>query len=230
VDGDGTTACDTVAEYCDDPVEANFDDAEVDCQPEFQSGGLGFCEAQLRCARSVEVADGVSISQIDYLDVGCGSGMSGGSSCSCNGMQGYFRIDTDEAVTGIASCTSMTDICMGLVDVEVSGEPTCTVLSQAAQVSSCDAQIECSASATAGSTEVQVFGILGANCNRVDDAWSCSCSSGAEFVDVPGADPSATAWDACTRAIETCPDLVELQFGGPGASVLPPEISDFGDF
>jgi hypothetical protein len=217
---DGTTACDTMLDVCDEPVEATFEDAEVDCRPEFQSGGSGYCETQEQCLRSVALGDGISVSQRDYLQVICQTGANGGSSCSCSSSSGGFRIDSEEPVTGVASCTSLADVCSGLDGIEFSGEPTCSTVNQAARGDTCTAQRECGVSATVRDKQVKMFGYVNISCSPDGTAWSCTCSSGANTAQVPA--QGASAWDACTNASEPCADATEVDFSGGGMVGVPP--------
>jgi hypothetical protein len=221
VDEDGTTACDTLLEFCDAELEPNFDGAELDCQPEYQSGSSGSCQTQEQCLRSVEIADGVSIAQPEYIEVVCQPGENGGSACSCASSRGGFRLESDEPVSGIASCTDLSEICSGVVKPEVSGEQACATLSQSSHGNSCEAQMECSVPVTVDGRELQMFGVLYTFCSRADDGWSCQCDSDAGPTDVPGGDSSTSAWDACTIASEACSELLAAEFGKLGLDGAP---------
>ncbi len=202
---DGTTACDAISEFCEDPVEPDFETAEWDCQPELESSGSGSCETRSSCTLTATVADGITVPQRSWIDVACRSAANG-STCACIGAPGEFRIDSDEPVSGTASCTDLSNFCVGLGKVEFSEDSTCTNISLTTQENSCEAQLQCGASATVSGREVRKLRPVSVSCIATDGSWSCTCNSDDASTTVPveGSDP----WDACTNASDACADAL----------------------
>jgi hypothetical protein len=217
---DGQTACDTVFELCDEPLEPVFEGAELDCQPLSRSIGPDYCSLRDQCTSSMTLDDGVSVMQTDELGVNCQQGPAVGSICSCSSSTSHFRVDREERVKDVSSCSDLSDLCLGLLTGDFALEPTCTVAVQSARGSHCNAQLECSASATVSGGEVSALGYLTAECDLNDDSWNCVCSSGLETASFEGR--GSSAWDVCTDASDRCAGAVKVQFGNGGMSVPPP--------
>jgi hypothetical protein len=215
---DGTTACDSLLEHCDEPVNPDFSDARVECRLDYQSGGGGYCEAQSRCLHYVEVLDGISVAQNEYMVVFC-QNMDGRAICDCSSGAGSVGIELEQEVTSAASCTSVSELCTGVSDVEFSGEPTCTDSLQTAQASYCEAQLVCSISGQSNGAELTLFGNLSVTRGQLGEEWNCQCSSDADYAEVPG--EGASAWDVCTNAKQTCLDAIEVKFGNGGPVSFP---------
>jgi hypothetical protein len=212
-DRDGTTACDAVFDYCDDPVTPVFGDSE-DCRPLRQSGSPGYCELQNSCLRTSEIADGISVVQSDYVYTGCAASTEGGAFCNCQNSAGNFNIVQEAPVSGLTSCTEALAICRKIPGIEADGEPVCTNTSQSAQGNYCNASIDCAASATVDGSTISLHGYLAVNCSGDSSGWTCSCSSGSEYASTTV--DAETAWDACTNGSKACEDAVEIQFGNRG--------------
>jgi hypothetical protein len=212
----GTTACDTLIDYCNEPVTTTFGEPQ-DCQPQYQSGGTGYCDTQNICLRTGELADGIYVlAQGDYVRTNCGNGADGSAFCNCQNSAGSFTLELDAPVTGVASCEQATAVCQKLTNVEPDGEPVCTNSSQSAQTNYCNATIDCAASATVDDVEVSLHGYIGVACSGDASGWTCSCSSNSEYdtVTVQG----ETAWEACTHGSAACQEAIEVQFGNGGVT------------
>jgi hypothetical protein len=204
-DHDGTTACDVISEFCENPVAPDFEAAEWDCQPNLESGGSGTCNTRSSCTLTATVADGITVPQRSWMDVAC-QNSANGSTCTCIGAPGEFRIDSDEPVADTTSCTNLSNFCVGLGDVEFSADSTCTNTSLTTQEDTCEAQLQCAASATVSGREVTTLRPVSVYCTATDGSWSCTCSSddAATAVPVEGANP----WEACTNASDACAEAL----------------------
>ncbi len=207
-DHDGTTACDAISEFCEDPVDPNFETAEWDCQPSVESSDSDSCQIRSSCTRAPAVADGITVPQRSWMDVACQNSASG-SICTCNGAPGEFRIERDEPVSGTASCVDLPNFCVGLGEVEFSAESSCDNVSLTTQEATCEAQLRCAASATVSGVEVTTLRPVSVSCTAADGGWSCTCISDQASTTIPveGANP----WDACTNASEACGDALVSQ-------------------
>jgi hypothetical protein len=207
---DGLTACDTVLELCDDPVEPDFTGAAWDCQVGSSSGLMGWsCENHQDCVRSVAIAGDISAVQAGDLGVFCFGGEDD-ERCECRASFGLFRLESAE-LTGDALCTEGSEVCKELADVDFDGgEPTCSNSRQAADATTCFSRFDCSIFKSVSGMEASVFGIIDLECGRTDDAWDCTCSSGSNSLelDLEGTD----GWEVCTSASETCIDEIEFQY------------------
>ena len=207
-DHDGTTACDATSEFCEDPVEPDFEAVEWDCQPNLESSDNDSCETRSSCTLTATVADGITVPQRNWIDVAC-QNSANGSTCTCIGGPGEFRIDSDEPVSGTTSCTDLSNFCVGLGDVEFSGDPSCSNVSLTTQEGSCTAELRCAASATVSGIEVTTLRPVSVSCIASDGGWSCTCSSdqASTTISVEGSEP----WDACTNASEACGEALASQ-------------------
>jgi hypothetical protein len=207
-DHDGTTACDAISEFCEDPVEPDFETAEWDCQPQLQSSDSSSCKTQSSCTLTATVAADITVPRRSWIDVAC-QNSTNGSTCTCIGAPGEFRINRDEPVTGTASCIDMSNFCVGLGDVDFSADPTCSNVSLTTQEESCEAQLQCGASATVSGIEVRTLRPVSVSCIPADGGWSCTCSSdqASTTISVEGSEP----WDACTNASEACGEALVSQ-------------------
>jgi hypothetical protein len=202
---DGTTACDVMSEFCKDPVEPDFEAVEWDCQPNLESSDNDSCETRSSCKLTATVADGITVPQNSWIDVAC-QNSANGSTCTCIGGPGEFRIDNDAPVAGTASCTDLSNFCVGLGDVEFSGDPSCSNVSLTTQEVSCAAELRCAASATVSGREVTTLRPVSVSCTATDGRWSCTCSSDQASTTFPveGSDP----WNVCTNASDACADVL----------------------
>lgn len=216
---DGTTACDSLVDFCSEPVTPTFE-GDGECRPQSQSGGTGYCQVQSTCLRTSEVADGIFVVLNDYQQTTCSDSGAGAAICSCYTSNGSFTIEQEGAVTGIASCTQASEICQKAGSIEPEGEPTCNNTSQTAQGTYCSATIDCAASATVNDTTVSLHGYINLGCTGDGSGgWTCSCSSGSNYETISVT--ADTAWDACTAGSPVCADTIEVQYGGDGGIGMP---------
>ena len=207
---DGTTACDALLDYCDDAVAPTFGDAE-DCRPQYQTSSADHCELQSSCLRKSEIDDGIYVVQNDFVQSSCRAGEGGLAVCTCQNRLGLFELEEQTPLAGVSSCNDAAAVCENIANVEPDGEPVCTVLSQSAQGTYCNATLDCAASATVEGATLSLHGYLSLSCSADANGWTCSCSSGAQNQTV--AVQSETAWDACSNGSNACQDAIEVQFG-----------------
>jgi hypothetical protein len=210
---DGTTACDVLLDYCDDPVTPTFGIAE-DCRPQFQSSSTTYCDMQSRCLRTSEIDDGIYVVQNDYVSSSCRPGEDGLSVCTCQSSIGVFELQQETPFAAGTSCNEAITACQKIANVEPEGDPVCTNVSQSAQGTYCNATLDCAASATVEGTTVSLHGYISLSCNAESSGWTCSCASGTESQAITV--QAETAWDACSNASQPCQDAIEVQFGNSG--------------
>lgn len=210
---DGTTACDTLLDYCDDEVTPTFGDA-TDCRPQFQNSSAEYCEVQSSCLRTSEIDDGIYVVQNDYVQSSCRTGANGLAVCTCQNRAGLFELEQQTPLAGVTSCNQATEVCQNIANVEPDGDPVCKSISQSAQGTYCNATLDCVASATVEGTTLSLHGYISLNCGADTNGWTCACSSGAvnQTIVVQG----ESAWDACTNGSKACEDAIEVQFGNGG--------------
>jgi hypothetical protein len=207
---DGTTACDAVFDYCDDPVTPTFDGAG-ECQTQYQSGSAGYCQTQISCLLTSEIGDGVYVASSDLVNTSCANDVNGGATCTCQNSAGAFNFAQEAPVTGIASCDEASVLCQKIATVEPDGEPVCTNTSQSAQGDFCNATLDCTASASVDETAISLHGYINLSCSRDASSWACSCSSGSQYETISV--QAENAWEACTNGSRACEEAVEVEFG-----------------
>jgi len=216
---DGTTACDTLIDICDDP-SPDFT-GEYVCNAQMPvAGGVGYCESQFTCTQTVEVAEGVFATAQDYRYIYCSSQTSSGQGravCSCSGNRTSSRFDVEGPVNA-QTCGDVLDGC-DVSNVELEGPVTCAPAFQQAGSGYCSAQVDCTQKGTVGDLELFLYGSLSTNCQLVDGGYTCSCSTASENeqIDVE----ASSDWDACSAAIEECPNVVEVKIGEGGGVGIP---------
>jgi hypothetical protein len=203
---DATTACDLISEFCEEPVEPDFETADWDCPSQFESSSSGGCEVHSSCRRAAVVADGITVPQNSWADVKCQNNEVNGSTCTCNGPPGEFRIESDESVSGVDFCSGLATLCTGLGEVEFSGDITCTNTSLTTDVGSCEAQLQCGASATVSGKRVTTLRPVNVSCTQTDGSWLCNCNTESASTTVPA--EGSTPWDVCTNASDFCANAV----------------------
>jgi hypothetical protein len=194
------------------------------CKREFQSGGVGYCETQDRCTVSVDLGDGVAAVSDEYRYVNCQSQSVGGSGslCSCSSNRASLSFRTDSTTVDVSTCGRYAEACAaysGPEDIELSGTIECARTYQSASASYCDAQLECLQDGTLAGEAIVAIGGISVSCNAIGDDWTCSCNSGIDRATL-SVDASA-GWDACTAAVEQCPDLIDVQIGVGGGIGIP---------
>jgi hypothetical protein len=217
---DGTTACDTVLDLCEDPTP---DLGEPVCVPQFSSGAVGYCESQMQCTQTAEVADGVFASVTDNRYVYCssqGSTTSGRSMCNCSNNRSQTRFDV-EVPTDAALCSQVTAGC-DASSVELAGPITCAPASQSAGSGYCNAQVDCKQAGTVGDLELWMYGSLYTDCSLINGAWTCNCTTGTEREQIEV--EADSDWEACTAAVQACPDVVDVKIGESNGGIFPPGI------
>lgn len=217
---DGTTACDTLMDICEDPTPEL---GESVCVPQFTSGASGYCETQMQCTQTAEVADGVFATLLDNRYLSCSSqGMGGGgrSVCYCSTNRTQTRFDV-ELPADAGLCSQVTAGC-DISGVELEGPITCSPASQSAGGGYCNAQIDCRQAGTIGDFELSLYGSLYTDCQQINGAWSCNCRTGTENATIEV--EADTDWDACTAAVAACPDVVEVKIGESNGGIFPPGI------
>jgi hypothetical protein len=213
---DGTTACDTLLDLCEDP---DPELGEPVCVPQFTSGGVGYCESQMQCSQTAEVADGVFATFLDNRYMSCSSqGTAGRSMCNCQTNRTFTRFDVEAPADG-ALCSQVTAGC-DVSEVELEGPITCAPASQSAGSGYCSAQVDCKQAGTVGDLELWLYGSLYTDCQQLNGAWTCNCSTASENEQIEV--DADTDWDACTAAVQACPDVVDVKIGESNGGIFPP--------
>lgn len=214
---DGTTACDTLLDLCEDTTP---DLGEAVCVPQFSSGGSGYCESQMQCSQTAEVSDGVFATLLDNRYLTCSSqGSTGRAVCNCSTNRTSTRFDVDVASADAALCSQVTAGC-DVSGVELDGPITCAPASQQAGSGYCSAQVDCRQAGQVGDLDLWLYGSLYTDCSQVNGTWTCNCSSNSESEQIEV--EADTDWDACSAAVKACPDVVEVKIGEGNGVIFPP--------
>jgi hypothetical protein len=213
---DGTAACDTVLEICENP-DIKPTGPEV-CTTEQQGAGLNYCSSSLRCTQSLEVDGGVIGVTTGTRSANC-TAADGGSVCDCFDQNNYLRFSSERSPDEIATCNDFAQNCTSVDELGLNGPLTCKPIYQQGDSQYCNVNVECSQAGSLGDEPIRAFGSVNGYCTMANGAWSCTCNSGIESaaVEVDADD----GWAACTELIERCPDLVEVQIGQDGG-IKPP--------
>jgi hypothetical protein len=214
---DGTEACDTVVELCDNPdVEPT---GPVTCTTETQGAGPSYCSTIHRCSQPLEVGGGVIAVSVGTRSVSCTESM-GGALCDCSDQTNYLRFFSELSASDIATCNQFAESCPAVDELGLNGPLTCAPNSQQGDVQFCNINIECSQAGTLGDQPIRAFGSINGYCQPLNGVWSCSCNSGTESASVEV--EADGGWDACTELVDLCPDLVDVQIGQSGGIIKPP--------
>lgn len=212
---DGTTACDTLLPLCEDtPPELG----EPVCVPQNTSGGSGYCESQTQCSQTAEVSEGVFATLVQNRYIYCSSQSTGRSTCNCSNERSSTRFDVELPTDG-ALCGQVSAGC-DVTGVELEGPITCAPASQTAGGGYCNAQVDCRQAGTVGDFDLWLYGTLFTSCSQVNGVWTCNCSTSNESANVEV--DAESDWDACTAAIQACPDVVDVKIGESNGGIFPP--------
>jgi hypothetical protein len=213
---DGTKACDTVLELCEDPDIVPR--GPVVCTPEAQGAGPNYCSSTQRCSQSLEIDGGVVGVSVGTRSVNC-SATTGGSLCECFDQTNFLRFYSELSPTDVATCNLFAQTCTTVDELGLNGPLSCAPSYQQGDSQFCNVNIECSQAGTLGDEPIRALGNIDGYCQPLNGVWSCTCNSGIESatveVDADG------GWDACTELMELCPDLVDVQIGQSGG-IKPP--------
>jgi hypothetical protein len=194
--------CASIAEFCmaDSDKAVEFTEPEV-CTPTYQELGSEWCSMEQQCTQSAEVEEGISVQSNEYQSTWCEL-YDGSWTCSCNVGGSDLSFDYPESTPAADVCPDALELCTSGA-VELGSERECKPTHMSAYGDMCDAQQDCTGSATIDGTEVQVHEWLYTTCyTEVEGEFTCECGMGSKSttLELSGTD----AWTVCEEASVSC--------------------------
>jgi hypothetical protein len=196
----GGDACVYIASLCAGGGQIEFT-GEPECALTYEELGSDWCNIQQECTQSAEIAEGVSVVSREYQDTWC-ENYDEAWTCSCNTRGTSMSFDFPASAEAAEVCRDALGICAGEA-VEVEGPRQCTRSYQSASPEWCDAQLDCTRTASVDDMEIQVHEYMYTSCGlESEEVWSCECGVGTESTSFELS--SSDAWSTCEEASATC--------------------------
>lgn len=173
------------------------------CSPSYQEFGLNYCSIEQTCTQSAEISDGVTVMSSQWQYTWCE--ISGETwTCSCETGGSTLTFDIPQSTAAAEVCPRAVDICSAGT-VEMTGPRECSPTFQSASPDWCDAQHDCTRTASIDGTEVQAHEWLYTSCYlEAESQWTCDCGVGAQSMSFDLSNPDA--WTTCQQASADCVD------------------------
>jgi hypothetical protein len=208
-------------DLCLNGIDPDFSGPRT-CEPQYQSVNSMSCEVGLMCTQEADLGGGVSAVSSDSESAYCQEA-GGASACNCYNSSGNFSFELPDADAQMSTCTDALEICSLVADATPTGPIECVPSQQFANGSGCFAQITCTQYAEVSDISVGIQGRIDMSCDELSDGvYTCNCQTGggSDSYEVE----ATSAWNACSDAIVSCPELVDVAIGG-GGGYFPPFYS-----
>jgi hypothetical protein len=116
---------------------------------------------------------------------------------------------------GEGACELANTACASTEDIVAGGDVTCEVTWLSDRETGCSSTGGCTRQVTVDGIEFGVQELVGADCERQDEHWTCTCSHYAQSANLTV--EALDSAQACTVAANRCPEVMDVPtrvFGG----------------